>query len=38
MKKMLDEKDPVRLMFEGREGDAIVVALIDMGRQYRDIF
>ncbi len=27
----MNEKDPARLVFEGKEGDAIVVSLIDMG-------
>lgn len=29
----MNEKDPARLVFEGKEGDAIVVSLIDMGGQ-----
>ena len=31
----MNEKDPSRLVFEGREGDAIVVSLIDMGGRLR---
>ena len=31
----INEKDPARLVFEGREGDAIVVSLIDMGGRLR---
>ena len=31
----MNEKDPARLVFEGREGDAIVVSLIDMGGRMR---
>ena len=31
----MNEKDPARLVFEGREGDAIVVSLIDMGGRLR---
>lgn len=30
-----DRKDPARLVFEGKEGDAIVVSLIDMGGRLR---
>ncbi|MBQ7826406.1 MAG: L-arabinose isomerase, partial [Clostridia bacterium] len=33
----MNEKDPARLVFEGREGDAIVVSLIDMGGRLRQI-
>ncbi|HCO62579.1 MAG TPA: L-arabinose isomerase, partial [Clostridiales bacterium] len=29
------KKDPARLVFEGKEGDAIVVSLIDMGGRLR---
>lgn len=32
-----DRKDPARLVFEGKEGDAIVVSLIDMGGRMRII-
>ena len=31
----MNEKDPARLVFEGKEGDAIVVSLIDMGGRMR---
>ena len=31
----MNEKDPARLVFEGRAGDAIVVSLIDMGGRLR---
>ena len=31
----MNEKDPARLVFEGREGDAIVFSLIDMGGRLR---
>lgn len=31
----MNEKNPARLVFEGREGDAIVVSLIDMGGRLR---
>ena len=31
----MNEKDPARLVFEGREGDAIVVSLVDMGGRMR---
>ncbi|MBR5288445.1 MAG: L-arabinose isomerase [Clostridia bacterium] len=31
----MNEKDPARLVFEGREGDAIVASLIDMGGRMR---
>lgn len=31
----MNEKDPARLVFEGREGDAIVVSLVDMGGRLR---
>lgn len=31
----MNEKDPARLVFEGREGKAIVVSLIDMGGRLR---
>ncbi|MBP3428008.1 MAG: L-arabinose isomerase [Clostridia bacterium] len=31
----MNEKDPARLVFEGREGDAIVVSLIDIGGRLR---
>ena len=31
----MNEKDPARLVFEGKEGDAIVVSLIDMGGRLR---
>ena len=31
----VNEKDPARLVFEGKEGDAIVVSLIDMGGRLR---
>ncbi|MBR5561487.1 MAG: L-arabinose isomerase [Clostridia bacterium] len=31
----MNEKDPARLVFEGHEGDAIVVSLIDMGGRLR---
>ena len=31
----MNEKDAARLVFEGREGDAIVVSLIDMGGRLR---
>lgn len=31
----MNEKDPARLVFEGKEGDAIVVSLIDMGGRFR---
>ncbi len=30
-----DRKDPARLVFEGKEGDAIVVSLVDMGGRFR---
>lgn len=30
-----DREDPARLVFEGREGDAVVVTLIDMGDRFR---
>lgn len=30
-----DRKDPARLVFEGKEGDAIVVSLVDMGGRLR---
>ncbi len=33
----MNEKDPARLVFEGKEGDAIVVSLIDMGGRLRVI-
>ncbi len=32
-----DREDPARLVFEGKEGDAIVVSLIDMGGRMRII-
>ena len=31
----MNEKDPARLVFEGKEGDAIVISLIDMGGRLR---
>ena len=31
----MNEKDPARLVFEGREGPAIVVSLVDMGGRLR---
>ncbi len=31
----MNEKDPARLVFEGKEGDAIVTSLIDMGGRLR---
>ncbi len=31
----MNEKDPARLVFEGKKGDAIVVSLIDMGGRLR---
>ena len=31
----MNEKDPARLVFEGREGEAIVVSLVDMGGRLR---
>ena len=31
----MNEKDPARLVFEGKEGPAIVVSLIDMGNRFR---
>ena len=31
----MNEKDPARLVFEGKEGNAIVVSLIDMGGRLR---
>jgi len=31
----MNEKDPARLVFDGKEGDAIVVSLIDMGGRMR---
>ena len=31
----MNEKDPARLVFEGKEGDAIVASLIDMGGRLR---
>ncbi|MBP5260772.1 MAG: L-arabinose isomerase, partial [Clostridiales bacterium] len=31
----MNEKDPARLVFEGREGEAIVASLIDMGGRFR---
>ena len=31
----MNEKDPARLVFDGKEGDAIVVSLIDMGGRLR---
>jgi len=31
----MNEKDPARLVFEGREGNAIVVSLVDMGGRLR---
>ena len=31
----MNEKDPARLVFEGKEGDAIVVSLVDMGGHLR---
>ena len=31
----MNEKDPARLVFNGREGDAIVVSLVDMGGRLR---
>ena len=31
----MNEKDPARLVFEGRKGDAIVVSLVDMGGRLR---
>ena len=34
----MNEKDPARLVFEGRAGKAIVVSLIDMGGRLRLIF
>ncbi len=32
-----NREDPARLVFEGREGDAVVVTLIDMGERFRMI-
>ena len=34
----MNEKDPARLVFEGKEGEAIVVSLVDMGGRLRLIF
>lgn len=31
----MNEKEPARLVFEGKEGDAIVVSLVDMGGRLR---
>lgn len=31
----MNEKDPARLVFEGKEGEAIVVSLVDMGGRLR---
>ena len=31
----MNEKDPARLVFDGKEGDAIVVSLVDMGARLR---
>ena len=31
----MNKKDPARLVFEGKEGDAIVVSLVDMGGRLR---
>ena len=31
----MNEKDPARLVFDGKEGDAIVVSLVDMGGRMR---
>ena len=31
----MNEKDPARLVFEGKEGDGIVVSLVDMGGRMR---
>lgn len=31
----MNEKDPARLVFEGKQGDAIVVSLVDMGGRLR---
>ena len=31
----MNEKDPARLVFEGKEGEAIVVSLIDLGERLR---
>ncbi len=31
----MNEKDPARLVFEGKEGPAIVVSLVDMGGRFR---
>lgn len=31
----MNEKDPARLVFEGREGDGIVASLVDMGGRFR---
>jgi L-arabinose isomerase len=31
----MNEKDPARLVFEGKEGDAIVVSLVDIGGRLR---
>lgn len=31
----MNEKDPARLVFEGKEGDAIVASLVDMGGRLR---
>ena len=31
----MNEKDPARLVFEGKEGDAVVVSLVDMGGRLR---
>lgn len=31
----MNEKDPARLVFEGKEGDAVVASLIDMGGRLR---
>ena len=33
----MNEKDPARLVFDGKEGDAIVVSLVDMGGRMRMI-
>lgn len=30
-----DREDPARLVFEGKEGDAIIVSLVDMGGRLR---
>ena len=32
---VMNEKDPARLVFEGKEGEAIVVSLVDMGGRLR---